>query len=168
MAQKYTSLNNTLEVKHAISRSIFFNRRKKQKPTKIGGTFALLPLSAVILLAVSVWYAYSSWNFYSNGVEVEGTVRLESSHSADSGTTYSLVFRYTVNGQEYEYESVSSSSPPTHEVGEVTTLLYDPVNPKKARENSFWELWFLPGILCPSSFMMILLSVGIPMFMRRT
>ncbi len=145
-----------------------FSTEGGKKPRKLGCAFILLPISAVILLAVSIWYAYSSWNFYSNGVEVQGTVvRLEESHSSDSGTTYSPVFRYTVEGREYEYESVNSSSPPTHRVGEVTTLLYDPNNPAKAREKSFWELWLLPVILCPVSFMMIGLSIGIPLLVRR-
>lgn len=140
----------------------------KKSPRKLGCAFALLPISAVILLVVSVWYTYSSYMFYTNGVEVQGTVvRLESSHSSDSGTTYSPVFRYTVSGQEYEYESVNSSSPPTHEVGEVTTLLYDPKDPSKARENSFWELWLLPCIMCPISFVMLALSAGIPLLVRR-
>lgn len=136
---------------------------------KLGCAFALLPISAIIMLIVSIWYGYSSWNFYSNGVEVQGTVvRLESSSSADTGTTYSPVFRYTVDGVDYEYESVNSSSPPTHKVGEVTTLLYDPKNPAKARENSFWELWLVPCIMCPASFVMGILSVAIPTIVRRT
>jgi hypothetical protein len=134
---------------------------------KLGCAFALLPIGAVVLLVVSIWYGYSSYQFVSSGIEVEGTVvRLESSSSADSGTTYSPVFRYTVDGQEYEYESVNSSSPPTHKVGEITTLLYDPNNPEKARENSFWELWLMPIILCPISIFMLLLSIAIPMLVR--
>ncbi len=134
---------------------------------KLGCAFALLPIGAVILLAVSIWYGYSSYQFVSNGVKVEATVvRLESSSSADSGITYSPVFRYTVDGVDYEYESVNSSSPPTHEVGEVSTLLYNPNNPAKARENSFWELWLMPIILCPASIMMLMLSIVIPMFVR--
>ncbi|MBM4428058.1 MAG: DUF3592 domain-containing protein [Chloroflexi bacterium] len=134
---------------------------------KLGCAFALLPISAVIMLIVSLWYSYSSYQFISSGIEVEGTVvRLASSHSSDSGTTYSPVFRYSVNGQEYEYESVNSSNPPTHEVGDVTTLLYQPDNPAKARENSFWELWLMPVILCPISIMMLLLSIAIPFLVR--
>lgn len=141
---------------------------KMRSPRKLGCAFALLPISAVILSIVSVWYAYSSWNFYSKGEKAQGTVvRLEEHYSSDSGNTYSPVYRYTVNGQEYEYESVNSSYPPSKEVGEVVTLLYDPNNPSKARENSIWELWLLPMILCPVSFMMIILSIGIPMLVRR-
>ncbi|MBI2333010.1 MAG: DUF3592 domain-containing protein [Chloroflexi bacterium] len=137
-------------------------------PRKLGCAFILLPISAVILSILSIWYAYTSWNFYTKGVEVQGTVvRLEAHSSSDSGTTYSPVFSYTVNGQEYEYESVNSSDPPTHEVGEVSTLLYDPNNPAKAREKSFWELWLLPCILCPISILMVVLSAAIPMFVRR-
>lgn len=147
---------------------VFPTGNKIRNPRKLGCAFILLPFSAVILLIVSVWYTYSSWNYYSNGVEVQATVtRLESSTSSEGGTTYSPVFRYTVNGQEYEYESVNSSDPPSHEVGEVVTLLYNPDNPTKARENSFWELWLLPIILCPVSMMMVALSIAIPMLVRR-
>jgi hypothetical protein len=105
--------------------------------------------------------------FFTTGTEVEGTVvRLESS-SSDGSTTYSPVFSYTYEGQQYEYESVNSSNPPTNEVGDVETLLVDPANPSKARQNSFWELWLLPVILCPTSFGMIILSIGIPLLVRR-
>jgi hypothetical protein len=72
-----------------------------------------------------------------------------------------------VEGKQYEYESVNSSSPPSHDVGEVVTLLYDPDNPGKARVNSFWELWLLSVILCPVSLVMIVLSIGIPVLVRR-
>lgn len=139
-----------------------------KSPRKLGCAFALLPISAIIMLGVSLWYGYTSYSFYSNGIEVEGTVvRLESSSSADSGTTYSPVFSYTVNGQEYEYESVNSSDPPTNRVGDVETLLVDPNRPDKARQNSFMELWFLPCIMLPISVVMLLLSIGIPILVRR-
>jgi hypothetical protein len=135
---------------------------------KLGCAFVLLPISAIILLGVSIWYTYSSYIFYSKGIEVQGTVvRLESSSSAEGGTTYSPVFSYTVDGQQYEYESVNSSDPPSNRVGDIETLLVDPNNPGKARQNSFWELWLLPCILCPVSFVMIILSVTIPLATRR-
>jgi len=138
------------------------------KRPKLGCIFVLLPISAIILLGVSIWYTNTSYMFYSKGVEVPGTViRMESSNSSDGGTTYSPVFSYTVDGQQYEYESVNSSNPPTHKVGDVETLLYNPDNPGKARQNSFWELWLLPVILCPVSIFMIILSIGIPLLTRR-
>ncbi len=134
---------------------------------KLGCAFVLLPISALVLLAVSIWYAYSSYVFATTGVEVPGTViRLESSHS-DGSTTYSPVFSYTYEGKQYEYESVNSSNPPANEVGDVETLLVNPNNPSKARQNSIWELWLVPGILCPVSLFMIALSIGIPLLVRR-
>jgi hypothetical protein len=139
------------------------NQNRPRK--KLGAAFLLLPISAVIMFGLSIWYAYSSFMFYNNGVQVEGTVvRLASSGGSD--IAYSPVFRYTVDGVDYEYESVNSSNPPTHRVGDVTTLLYDPDNPAKARENSFWELWLIPVILCPVSIMMLMLSIVIPMLVR--
>jgi hypothetical protein len=141
---------------------------KSSGSKKLGCAFWLLPISAVILVGLSLWYTFTSYMFSTNGIEVEGTVvRLESSHSSEGGTTYSPVYRYTVDGEQYEYESVNSSSIPSHQVGESTTLLYDPNNPEKARVNSFWEMWLLPCIMCPVSFVMVLLSVGIPFLMRR-
>lgn len=136
---------------------------------KLGCAFVLLPISAIILLGISIWYSYSSYMFYSQGSQVQGrVVRLEESSSAEGGTTYSPVFSYTVDGKEYEYESVNSSNPPTNKVGDIETLLVDRTNPVRARQNSFWELWLLPCILCPVSFVMIILSIGIPLLVRRT
>jgi hypothetical protein len=146
-----------------------FQQGNTQKPRrKLGCAFALLPIAAVIMLGVSIWYTYTSYVFTSSGVEVPGTVvRLESSHSSEGGTTYSPVFSYTYNDQKYEYESVNSSNPPSNEVGDVETLLVNPNDPSKARQNSFWELWLLPCIMCPISGVMIALSVGIPLLVRR-
>lgn len=57
-----------------------FSQGDTQAPRrKLGCAFILLPISAVILLGVSIWYAYSSYIFATTGVEVPGTVvRLES------------------------------------------------------------------------------------------
>ncbi len=144
-----------------------FQGNKQKSDRKLGCAFILLPISAVILLGVSVWYLYSSYVFSTTGIEVQGTVvRLESSRS-DGQTTYSPVFSYTYDDQKYEYESVNSSNPPSNEVGDVETLLVNPNDPSKARQNSFWELWLLPCILCPVSLLMIVLSVGIPLMTRR-
>ena len=134
---------------------------------KLGCAFFLLPISALIMLGVSIWYGYSSYIFSTTGIEVQGTVvRLESSFS-DGSTTYSPVFSYAVDGQQYEYESVNSSSPPANQVGDVVTLLVDPEEPGRARQNSFWELWLLPCILGPVALFMLMLSVIIPLFVRR-
>jgi len=139
------------------------------KRPKLGCAFVLLPIGGIILALVGGWYLYSSWTYYSKGVEVQGTVvRLESHSSSDGGDSYSPVFSYTVDGKQYEYESVNSSNPPSNKVGDVVTLLYNPDNPAKARQNSFWELWLLPLVLCPASIFMMALSIFIPLLTRMT
>ncbi len=145
-----------------------FQQGSVQAPRrKLGCAFILLPIGALIMLGVSIWYAYSSYVFATAGIEVSGTVvRLEESFS-DGSTTYSPVFSYTYEGKKYEYESVNSSSFPSNQVGDVETLLINPNNPGKARQNSIWELWLLPCILLPVSLMMIALSIGIPLIVRR-
>jgi len=136
------------------------------KRPKLGCVFVLLPIAGVILALVGGWFLFTSLTFYSKGVKVQGTVvRLESSQSTD-GVTYAPVFSYTVNGKSYEVMSGTTSDPPLHKKGDVVTLLYNPDNPKSARENSFWELWGLPLILCPSSIFMLALSIFIPLLLR--
>lgn len=134
---------------------------------KLGCAFLLLPFFGLIMLGVGLWFGYSSYDFYTNGFEVEGTVvRLVEVSDADGGTTYSPVFSYRVDGQQFEYESVNSSSPPSKQVGEVTTLLIDPDDNSRARENSFWELWLLPAVLIPTALFMLLLALIIPVMTR--
>ncbi len=66
----------------------FPEENKKKSPRKLGCAFILLPLSAFILLGVSIWFTYTSYIFSTTGVEVQGTViRMESSNS-DGSTTY--------------------------------------------------------------------------------
>lgn len=146
-----------------------FEPRKPVKGNSRGNWWWLLMLHGtwIILMGIGVLYTFTSWRFVTNGDEISATViALTESHSADSGTTYSPVFEYQVDGQTYTYESVNASSPPTHELGEQTTLLVDPNNPEKARENSFWELWLLPVIMCPVSFMVAVIAIVLTLVMK--
>ncbi len=137
-------------------------QRKPKKPGSGGNWWWILMLHVtwIILLAIGVLYGLSSWKFARQGEEVPATViELAESHSSDSGTTYSPVFQYRVDGRTYTYESINSSDPPSHRVGEQVTLLVDPDDPERARENSFWELWLLPVIMCPIALMTALISI---------
>jgi hypothetical protein len=125
---------------------VFPGSNNKKSPRKLGCAFALLPISAVVMLAVSIWYGYSSWNFYSNGVEVQGTVVRLESHSSDGVSTYSPVFSYTIDGQQYEYESVNSSSPPTHESAMLKPCCTSQTTRKRRAKIVFGNYGY-----CPSS-----------------
>lgn len=110
-----------------------------------------LHLIWICLAAIGLYYAYVSWQFISNGVKVDAIVVEMDTHSDSDGTSYSPIFEYAYEGKTYRYNSVNSSNPPTHRVGDHTVLLVNPENPEKARENSFWELWLLPAIMLPVS-----------------
>lgn len=134
----------------------------------VGCAFWLLPLFGVIMLGIGLWFGYSSYEFYSTGIQVEGTVVRLAVVSGDDGASYSPVFRYAVDGREYEYESINASSPPTHSVGDIQPLLVDPEDPGRARANSFLELWLLPAVLVPTAVFMLLLAIIIPLIVRFT
>jgi hypothetical protein len=143
-------------------------KNKKSDSSGAGNWWWLLMLHStwIILLVIGVWYGFTSWRFSSAGTEVPAVViALDESYS-DGSTTYSPVFEYQFEGQTYTYESVNSSSPPTHDIGERTTLLVDPENPKSARENSFWELWLLPVIMCPIAGIVAVVAIALTLFIK--
>ena len=147
-----------------------FEPGKRKKSSSGDGNWwwiLMLHLTWIILLVIGAWYGYTSWQFASGGNEVPATViALAESYSSDSGTTYSPVFEYQVDGQTYTYESINSSDPPTHHVGEQTTLLVAPDDPESARENSFWELWLLPAIMCPVSLVVAVIAIVLTLFTK--
>ena len=139
-----------------------FEPKKRPKNNASGNWWWLIMLHStwVILFGIGALYGFASWRFVSAGSEVPATViSLTENYSSDSGTTYSPVFEYRVNGQTYTYESVNTSDPPSHQVGDHTTLLVDPKNPQSARENTFWELWLLPVIMCPVSLLVAVIAI---------
>ena len=142
------------------------------RPTKRGSAgnwWWLLMLHATwsILLVIGAWYGYTSWRFASQGEKVSAhVIALEEHYSTDSGTTYSPVFEYKIGDQTYTYESVNSSDPPTHQVGDAAVLLVDPARPGSAREDSFWELWLLPVIMCPIALVVAVVAFALTIVVK--
>lgn len=142
-------------------------KRKKNDSGNNWWWIAMLHTTWIILGVIGVWYAFTSWQFASQGEEVPATViALAESYSSDSGTTYSPVFEYQVDGRTYTYESINSSDPPTHDIGERTTLLVYPDEPEKARENTFWEMWLLPVIMCPIAGLVAVVAIVLTVFVK--
>lgn len=136
-------------------------KSRKSSSGVSGWVLLMLHSMWIILLGVGIWYGYTSWQFANAGDEVPATVIALTESYSDGSTTYSPIFEYEVDGKTYTYESVNSSSPPTHRVGEQTTLLVDPEDPERARENSFWELWLLPVIMCPVSLLVAAIAIAL-------
>ena len=127
----------------------------------------MLHATWIILLIIGVWYGYTSWRFASQGQRVPARViALEENYSSDSGTTYSPVFEYSIGGKTYNYESVNTSDPPSHHVGQEAFLFVDPEDPDRAREDSFWELWLLPVIMCPIALMVAGIATALTVVMK--
>ncbi len=75
--------------------------------------------------------------------KTDGTViRLGTTRNSDGDTMYLPVFRYRTNdGSSYEHTSTVASKPPAYTVGETATIFYLKKNPRRAKLNSFSELW---------------------------
>ena len=64
-----------------------------------------------------------------SAVVIENRTVRSTSNNHGRSVTYSPVFRYTYNGNEYETQTGYSSSPAVFSVGEKTTLFVDPDSP---------------------------------------
>lgn len=64
-----------------------------------------------------------------SAVVIENRTVRSTSNNHGRSVTYSPVFHYTYNGNEYETQTGYSSSPAVFSVGEKTTLFVDPDSP---------------------------------------
>lgn len=125
-------------------------------------------LAAVVMAAVGAYFAYTSYQLVRGGQTTTGTViDLDVSSSDDGGDTYAPIVEYTVGGQTYSFNTRNYSGPPAYHIGQQVTVLYDPANPKTVRINNFWELWLLPGILCPAALILAAATTGAFVLQRR-
>lgn len=60
---------------------------------------------------------------------------------------YPVVEFTALNGDLYQFESQTGSSPPNVQVGEPVEIIYDPENIKDARIRGFFSLWGFAFIL---------------------
>lgn len=117
----------------------------------------------------SLYSGYNSANLFLNGSQVNAVVTdMVLGKSENNHTPSSPVFEYIINGKTYKYESGYETYPPRYKIGDHATLIYDPQNPQKAKENIFLELWLLPMIMCPASIVSIFAAIMIMVLGRRT
>ncbi len=110
----------------------------------------LLNLLWIGMLAIGLYYGYSSWHLTTQGSRIVGNVVQMISSEDDNGDySYAPVVQYAVNGNTYTYESHNYTNPPAYQEGQQVQLLYDPAHPDKARISNFLELWLLPFLLIP-------------------
>jgi hypothetical protein len=117
-----------------------------------GGLTLLLVLKSVIETVV----------FMRAGNKTEGTViRFATTRNSDGHTMYLPVFQYRTNdGSAYEHTSSVASKPPAYEIGETAMIFYSKKNPRKAKLNSFSELWLFKLIFTLIGLTFFATSVG--------
>jgi hypothetical protein len=128
---------------------------------KIVGWF--LVVSSIICLMVSLFVYLHVRNFTRSATRVEGKViRFKSRMRRD----YPVVAFRDTDGIQHELNSSVSSTPPSHQIGDVVTVLYPNNQPQQAKINEFFEMWglttFFAGFgLCELIFGLVLLWLSL-------
>lgn len=137
-----------------------FRQTSKPSPRRADGAVPLLivlPFVGVGLLtgALTAYTLIDSIRFQRRAVAVPGQVKELIGHK-----TMTAVVEYVdATGEPRELRSGWASNPPAFEVGERVTVLHDRDDPKKARIQSFGELWGVS--LFSSVFALIFGGVGV-------
>ena len=117
---------------------------------------AALGLAGGLTLLLVVKGIIETFVFIRAANRTEATViRYGTTRNSDGHTMYLPVFQYRTNdGSRFEHTSSVASKPPAYQIGETATLFYLKKNPRRAKLNSFSELWLVKliftviGIIC--------------------
>lgn len=124
----------------------------------------------ILMVAMGVFLYVRTKNFVGRSQEAKGTVTQLAYESDSEGGGYYPVFQYTtLTGQMIEAAGNVRSNPPSHKLGEVIDVLYDPAKPKDARIKKSSALFFVPILLgglggvffCLGVALFVLLALGV-------
>ena len=127
--------------------------------------FTLLGLG---MLAPALWISYQSWAFLQTAQAVPGTVIALQWSNGENSRVARPVVSYEVRGEPYQVTGSVASSPPAYDVGDPVRVLYPPGQPKAARLESGFDLWFLPVLLGGMGLVFTLVGAGVGYLMWRT
>jgi len=114
------------------------------KPFSIAKYLFVL-VGAGMLIGAIGWHS-STRHFLARASRAHGTVvallqHHSSNSSNNSSITYSPVVRFNDGSQDVQFNSSSSSNPPSYNIGETVPVLYLASNPYNAKIDSFFALW---------------------------
>lgn len=125
----------------AWSRSPFHTKRW-------AGYFLLA--GAIGMVTGGVWFAADARAFLYTSLRTDGTVvALERKRNAKGFDTYHPVVRFipSETNETVEFKSWFGAWPSPFAVSDRVEVAYDSADPRRARINSFWTIWFLPILL---------------------
>lgn len=100
-------------------------------------------------LLIGALYLYlDKQTFLKNADVAQGTVKELHSYRSDNSVMYTPVIVFsTKKGEQIEFTSSVSSSPPSYHQGEKVKIFYESNDPYNAEINGFASLWLAPLIL---------------------
>jgi len=99
---------------------------------------------------VGTYFTYrDTRTFIETASRADGEVVELLEEDSDDSTVYRPVIRFqsTSSDRSFEFAGEIASSPPSYDVGEHVTVLYDPATPAEAQIEGFFNQWLLVLIL---------------------
>ena len=109
----------------------------------------LFTVIGLILLTLAGYFAFDTHNFLKNATLTSGVViDLKEEVSTTDGhrsVSYRPVITFkTATNDTIIFSADVATNPPSYQMGEETMILYEPEDPRDARINTTFQLWFLP------------------------
>jgi len=110
--------------------------------------------AGLILLLLATFSFRNTLAFIKKSEKTTGTVVSIRTFQSEE-EVYAPVFSYrTKDGRVFSYELDEGTNPPSWEIGETETILYDPDNPSRARLYTYFRLFM---------WTVVLISIGLPL-----
>lgn len=109
-----------------------------------------LVLGGVGMLAGGIWFVHEAARFLDSTARAEGTVielRRERGAKGIAQDHPVVRFRPSPSVAPREFRSRFGMWPSPFSVGDKVTVAYEPLAPERAEIDSFWTLWFVPGLM---------------------
>lgn len=123
-------------------------------------------LLSVVLIYFAVKHYNTSKDLMTNGIKTKAKVIELIEISGDDGYTYKPVFEYTDRVNNIvKFKSDVSSSPPSHNVGDIVNIVYSKDNDEK-KVISFWGLYRWTIILLSIASPLLIIGGGYILYSR--
>lgn len=114
----------------------------------LGGAGVAFGAAAVALLGAAVRSARQTMRLRRTGARSTAIVRELNTVESFEDTAYAPAFEFaTADGTVHRIVSDAAANPPSHNVGDEVTVLYDPADPSGAQIEAFASLWLGPVLM---------------------